>query len=202
MTGRQLVRIAIVLAAAVVLWGVAAMLGRGGGELERVELLRGVDTAEVDTVEIARADDTVRLVRSAAGAWTVNRFDASSEAVQELLQLIAEPIAGELAALSPSSHPRLGVDTASGKRLRVVRGDRVVGALIVGTQGRQFRTVYARRPSEDRAYLVREPLASLVDRTLTEWRDKRVVTTEPERLEQVSVERGPDRYTLVRSDGT
>ncbi|NIN51104.1 MAG: DUF4340 domain-containing protein [Gemmatimonadales bacterium] len=199
MTPRQLKRLAVVLVAVLILWGMLEMLGGRSDMIEEVGLLRPVTAAEVDTIELAGPDDTVRLVQSVPGTWSVNGYPASADGVSELFRAIAESVKASLVARSPSSHQRMGVDTASGKRLRIVRGDNTLANLVVGRQGRQFRTVYARRDGDDRVYLMEGALAPLLDRSLTDWRDKRIVAVEPDSITRVAVERGGSGYAIERA---
>ena len=63
----------------------------------------------------------------------------------------------EMVAETKASHARLGVDADSGRRVRVV----------------------IRRPDGDVAYSLRGSLALTLDRSADDWRDERVVITEP-----------------------
>ncbi len=200
MTPRQLLHIGVALAAALFLWGLVTIIGGGGDTIEERELLPALTAAEVDTLEIASAADTVRLTRGAGDEWSVNGYPASPDAVDELFQAVADPLRGALAARSWSSHARMGVDSAGGKRLRVVREDRAVAELVVGNRGRQSRSVFVREVGDDLVYLVRGPLATLVGRSVTDWRDKRIVAVDAAQVEFIAVDRGRSRYALVRAD--
>lgn len=200
MTPRQLLHIGIALAVALFLWGLVVILGGGRETIEERELLPALSADAVDTIEIAGGEETVRLTRAADGEWSVNGYAASREAVDELFQAAVDPVRGSLVARSASSHGRMGVDSAAGRRLRVMRGSDTLAHLVVGNQGRQYRTAYARQAGDDHVYQIRGPLGRLVGRTVTDWRDKRIVELSPEQIERVTVERGRRRYTLVRAD--
>jgi hypothetical protein len=202
MSAAQLKRIALALAVAVFLWGLVEILGRRGDTISETPLLPALSPAEVDAITIAGDADTIVLERVADSTWTVNGFDASPDAVGTLLGALAEPTAGELIAQNPSSHERMGVDTSSAKRLTIGRGEQVLGEVLVGAQGRSFRSAYARKPGDDDVFLVEGELIPLLDRNVTDWRDKRIVTLEPDSIHGITVERGGTRYSLVRADGT
>jgi hypothetical protein len=199
-TPRQLLHIGIALAAALFLWGLATIFGGGGDTIEEQELLPALSADGVDVVEIVGGEEAVRLARAADGEWSVNALPASPVALDELFQAASQPMRGSLVARSVASHERLGVDSAKGKRLLVLRGGDTLVDLVVGNQGRQFRTVYVRRGGEADVYQVLGGLGALVGRTVTDWRDKRIVVLTPEQIARVTVERGSDRYTLVRAD--
>jgi hypothetical protein len=202
MSAAQLKRLALALAVAVFLWGLVEILGRRGDTISETPLLPALSPAEVDAITIAGDADTVVLERGADTTWTVNGFDASPDAVGALLGALAEPTAGELIAQNPSSHERMGVDTSSAKRLTVGRGEQVLGEVLVGAQGRSFRSAYARKPGDDDVFLVEGELIPLLERNVTDWRDKRIVTLEPDSIHGITVERGGTQYSLVRADGT
>jgi hypothetical protein len=200
MTPRQLLHVAIALAAALFLWGVMAILGGGRDTIEERELLPMLFAGAVDTIEIASGEQTVRLTREPDGGWSVNGYAASPEAVDELFQAAANPMRGSLVARSASSHGRMGVDSVAGKRLRVISGGDTLAHLVVGNQGRQYGTAYVRQAGDEHVYQIRGPLGTLTERTVTDWRDKRIVVLDAEQIERVTVERGRRRYTLARAD--
>jgi hypothetical protein len=199
MTPRQLLHVAIALAAALFLWGLVAIIGGGRDTIEERELLPMLVADAIDTIEIASGEQTVRLTRG-PGGWSVNGYAASPEAVDELFQAAANPMRGSLVARSASSHGRMGVDSAAGKRLRVISAGDTLAHLLVGNQGRQYGTAYARQAGDEHVYQIRGPLGTLVERTVTDWRDKRIVVLDPQQIERVTVERGRRRYTLARAD--
>jgi hypothetical protein len=199
MTVRQLQRVGIALVIALFLWGLAEILSGGGDVIEEAELIRAVSAAEVDTVVFQRTADTVRLVRT-GDAWMVNGFTAAPDQVAGLFSAIADAVTGELAAQNPASHGRMGVDTAEAKRLRVQAGSRTVADLLIGRQGRAARTVYARRVGDDNVYLLEGALVPLIDRSVSDWRDKRILVVEPDSIARITVDRAGRRYDLVRAD--
>lgn len=200
MTVQQLRRIGIALVVAFGLWGLAQLLRSGGDEITQSEIIHAISAGEVDTVEFAGAADTVRLVQVMPGTWQVNGYTASPEAIGELFSDLADGAQGELVARSATSHERMGVDEAAGKRLRFVRGDQTLATLRLGRQGRAYRTIYARRVGEDEVYLLEGQLATLANRPVADWRDKRIVAVASDSIARVTVNRGRASYALVRGD--
>ncbi len=202
MTIQQLKRIGIVLVIVLALWGLSTIIGRGGDAIEETELIGAVQAAEVDVIEFAGPEDTLRLVQEQPGTWMVNGFLADAEAVANLFTALTDAGTGELAAQNPASHARMGVDEAGGRRLRVTRGDATLVNVFIGRQGRAARTVYVRSEGDDNVYLVESQLGTLASRQVNEWRDKQVVALDTASVTRVEVARGGDRYTLVRGDTT
>jgi hypothetical protein len=199
MTAAQLRRVAIALVVAVFLWGIVEILARRGDTVEEVPLIPAIVGDEVDAVVIRSAQDTIRLERSGDGTWRVNGFATAPDAVTALLDALGEPTAGELVAQNPSSHERMGVGRSSATHVTVRRGDRVLGEVLMGAQGRSFRSAYMRRPGQDDVYLVEGELVPLVGRDVNEWRDKRIVVVEPDSMARV--ERLVQAFRTVEAQG-
>ncbi len=202
MTGAQLRRVAIALAIAVFLWGLVEVFSRRDSGVEESVLLPAIPAEQIETVDLVRPADTVRLQRTGGEAWTVNGFAASPAAVTSLLGALGSATHGELIARNPSSHARMGLDTAGAKRLTVRGADRVLGELLVGHQGRAYQSAFVRRPDGDEAYLVEGELVSLLERGIVDWRDRRILAVVPDSIQAIAVERGPTRYVLERRNGS
>jgi hypothetical protein len=201
MTPKQLMRIVAVLAAAVLLWGLAVIVRGGGDEVERVTLFGPYVEEQIDQVEITGPGDTIVLVRTGA-TWQVNGFEADPVRVRTFFQQMAVPIEGELAARSASSHERMGVDETSGKRFRVLQGGQPVADVVVGNNGRTYRSVYVRISQQDPVYLIEGELTGAFTRPLKDWRDKRIVTLAADAIGGIEFVRGDSTFGIqVADDG-
>lgn len=202
MTTRRLKRLAIALVVVLFLWGLAEVLGGArSDELGGDFALPTLTSADVDTVMILSPTDTIVLVKRSATEWTVNGREAAPDAVTGLFDALATSTVAELVARSAASHERMGVNGASGRRLRLVRAARVVGELIVGQRGPGYQGAYVRNSGEDRVYLVRGELVSAAERGLDDWRDRRIADVEPDSVREIRVQRGRASYTLRATDG-
>ncbi|MGE0551810.1 MAG: DUF4340 domain-containing protein [Gemmatimonadales bacterium] len=200
MSNEQLRRIAIALAALLVLWllllGVRRVARQEGPTLPRPS----VDAGAVDRITIERPTDTIRLAKGATG-WTVNGYGASGERVGEFFAAVNDSAAtSELVAESASTHQQLGVDSANARRLEIATGDREVLTYLVGKRGASFESAYIRRPDRNNVYQVRGRLVEMIERSVADWRDKAILHLEPDSLGRIEIERGPRRYALARSD--
>lgn len=200
MNREQLRRIGIALGVLLAVW-IGLRLIQGVARDARTTLPRpSLDRAAVDGITIARPGDTIRLTRTGA-AWTVNGFAASASAITELLDAVADTSgSSELVAETAATHVRLGVDSAQARRVEVRRGADVVLAYLVGKRGPSFESGYVRRPDEDRVFQVRGRLVELVERRVDDWRDRRIVSVEPDSLTGVEITLGSRGYALARSD--
>jgi ABC-type transporter Mla MlaB component len=197
---RTLKAIALGLALLLVLWGASEVLSRRA-DTTRVDLrLPAVDAAAVDTAVIAHGADTVVLAKQASTAWTVNGHPASLSAVGELFHALSDSGAAppELAAQSPSSFARMGVDSASGWWVRMQGGGRTLARFVVGRRGPSFDAAYVRLAGDPRVLLWHGRLSTIVERGVDDWRDKQVARVEPDSIAAVDVTRGRTHYTLSR----
>jgi hypothetical protein len=202
MTPRQLFHIAIALVVVLFLWGLVEIIGRGTNVVDERPLLVPVPAEQVDTVEIASPEDTIRLLPDVSGGWTVNGYEASASMMVELFDGLGDSISAELVAQSPSSHERMGVDDQGGTHFRVIRGDRALLHLIAGERGRLFNSRYVRLAGADEVYLLEGPLVPAFDRALNEWREKRIAEVEPDLIARVAIQHGRRAYTVERRDST
>src|SRR5207247_102794 len=73
----------------------------------------------------------------------------------ELFAALRDSTPAELAAESPGSFARLGVDSTGGRWIRVAGGGRTLVELITGQNGPAFGTLYVRKPGDTRVFLWR-----------------------------------------------
>lgn len=203
MTPRQLARLALVLGALLLLWGAASLARRGSrgpSQSDRFAIpTMARDSA--DSVIITRPADITRLVRRDSSTWMVNGHPASLTAVQELFTALADTVRRtELVAGRPASHSALGVDSAKGARVRIVRGDSTVADLVQGNRGPSLDGGYFRAAGDSAVYLVGGGLAQVLERSSEEWRDRRIAGVAADSVARIEIRRGSRSYA-VRRDG-
>jgi hypothetical protein len=200
MSSEQLRRIAIALGAILVLWiGLRVVRGIARDEGETLPA-PSVDRASVDAITIERVEDTIRLAKQGAG-WTVNGFAAAATAVTDLLSAVADTAAtSELVAESPTSHERLGVDSAHARQVTLSSGGKPLYSLVVGKRGANWESAYVRRPQGGSVYQLKGRLVELVERRVDDWRDKVIVQTAADSLAGIEVTRGTKSFALARAD--
>lgn len=198
MTPRNLRLLAVALGVLVLLWGAVAVASRNGRDTEQRLRLPGITTADVDTVTITGARDTVVLAR-AGTVWRVNGHPTDPQAVGELVTSLGDSTAsGDLVAENPSSYAQLGMDTASARRVRVQAHGKTVLDVVTGKPGVVYGTGYLRRATDPAVYLVRSSLPRIAERRADGWRDKRIAVIPPDSVSKIEVQRGPRRYALSR----
>nr|MBA3259156.1 DUF4340 domain-containing protein [Gemmatimonadales bacterium] len=201
MSPRQLALVAAALAGLLLLWGAAALVReRGDSEGSERFALPAVARNAVDTVRVARREDTTVLVRRDSASWTVNGHPAAPAAVKELLDALADSARrSELVAERSASHGKLGVDSG-GSRVRIAGRRGGLGEIVLGQRSPDLDGGYLRMANDSAVWLVRGGLAGALDRGPDEWRDKRIGAVTADSVARIEVARGRRTYTLRRND--
>ena len=198
MSPKHLKAIALGVLVLLLLWGASELLSRGSDTTTGSLRLPALAPGDVDTIAITHGADTVLLVKRSTGAWTVNGHAASQQALNDLLQALKDSSKPELAAQSPSSFARMGVDSASGRVLRLAGGGKSLVRLIVGGRGPDYDASYVRVPGDVHVYLWRGQLGSLAARPVDDWRDREIGAVPPDSVTAVEIQRARKSYTLRR----
>lgn len=201
MTPKQLTRLAMVLGALLLLWGAASLARRGSrgpSESDRFAI-PAIARDSADSVIITRPADTTRLARRDSTTWTVNGRPASRSAVQELFAALADTSRHtEMVAGRSASHSGLGVDSAKGARVRIVRGDSTLADLVRGNRGPGLDGGYFRSAGDSSVYLVGGDLAQVLERSSDEWRDRRIGGVIADSVARIEISRGTRSYAARR----
>jgi hypothetical protein len=200
MSPTTLLRTLGLLAALLVLWGAFALFRGSLSDAPVALSLPALTVADVDRLTLVGGRDTTRLQREAAGGWTVNGHLAAADRVVELLDAAHDSaVTTELVARSAGSHPRLGVDSAAGRRVRFFQGDRVLLDLVFGNEGGGYQTAYVRRSGEDDVYRLNGRLATLMNRDAEGWRDRTIAKVAADSVAGVRVAHGARGFALTRA---
>src|SRR3989441_8422905 len=200
MSPRQLRAVALGLAALLLLWFASELLSKRSDRITASLALAPVSEATTDRVTITRGADTALLAKGTDTAWTVNGYAASRQAVTDLFAALRDSTPAELAAESPGSFARLGVDSMGGRWIRVAGGGRPLVTLITGQNGPAFGTLYVRKPGDTRVFLWRGRSLPGPTSRVDDWRDKRIADVEPDSVRAFEIARGKERYALERRD--
>jgi hypothetical protein len=201
MSSKQLLRLAAVLLAVLLLWGAVALASkRTEGKIDLANILPKLDTSAIDTIAITGPRDTAILVRTrGAAGWQVNGHPTDPQAVSELLKGLADTEqTPELVARSTSSHARLRVSDDSGRRVRLISQGRTLSELIAGKQTVETDGIYLRRSGRQEVYLLRSELATALNRSSQEWRNHTIAGVTPDSVAAIEISRGRRSYSLRR----
>ncbi len=201
MSTRQLLRLALLLAVLLLVWGAAALASHRGGTAAGDQFrLPKVRRADVDTVRVTRPGDTTMLARKDSSSWTANGHPASAQAIAELFDALEDTAsAGDLVAERKTSHAGLGVDSATGTRVTVRGHGKTLADLVAGKRSPDFAGGYIRRADQESTWQLPGRLVDILSRKSDEWRDRRIATVKSDSVTAIEVIRGARRYTLRRS---
>jgi hypothetical protein len=202
MSTAQLKAIAIGVALLLVLWGGSEIIARRPERAIETLRLPPLEASGVDTITIAHEADTLVIAKQSPGSWTVNGFAAATPEVNHLLQALHDSAAPELAAQSPSSFSRMGVDSGSARVVRVTGRGKTLATLIVGGHGPEFDAFYLRLPGDTHVYLWHGGLATLIGRPVDDWRDHTVAAVPPDSVAEIEIRRGATRFVLRKQSGS
>jgi hypothetical protein len=201
-SAKQLLRLLLIFGALLLVWGATALARRrevGPAGAVRFRLPT-ITRSKVDTVVLARPGDTAILARKDTGTWTVNGHPASTRAVDDLFEALADSAPrSELVAEQKVSHAALGVDSAGGTRVRIMGGGRSLADLVVGHMSPEFSGGYVRRADQEPTWLVRGRLVDVLTRRSDDWRDRRIAGVTTDSVGSVEVTRGKRHYSLRRA---
>jgi hypothetical protein len=186
MSTNQLRVIALALMLLISGWLGARLLSHKSDVIRGRLILPSVKAEQTDSIVIRHGTDTLRLVR-AGTAWTVNGYRAGREPVGQLFLAFIDTTVPDLAAVSPSSFQRMGVDSSSGYWLRVWSGGQPTVKLVIGALAPQASSGYVRREGSDSILLWRGNLVDLARRQVNEWRDRQIGAVVPESVFSVNV---------------
>lgn len=199
MSAKVLMRILLLLAVAVLVWGGLAVLNRSSTDTPVGFSLPRVSADSAETIAYVGPQDTIRLTRQ-GGAWTVNGHPAAGKVVETFFKSLGDSGArSELVAQSSESHARLGVDSTTGKHLTVQGGGKTLLDVWFGNRGPDFEGFYVRKAGEAQVFLLHGTFADLTVQPLEDWREKQVLALTPEAIGKVEVQRGKQGYALVRA---
>jgi uncharacterized protein DUF4340 len=186
MSANQLRLLALALMLLICVWLGARLLSHTSDVIRSRLTLPPVKAEQTDSIVIRHGADTLRLVR-AGTAWTVNGYRAGKEPVGQLFLAFIDAAVPDLAAVSPSSFQRMGVDSTGGYWLRVWSGGQPTVKLVIGAHAAAPSSGYVRREGSDSILLWRSNLVDLARRQVNDWRDKVIEAVAPESVLAVNV---------------
>jgi len=140
----------------------------------------------------------------ADGQWRLEErnYPADAAKLRELLVGLAEARRIEAKTSNPELYSRLGVQDidktdAGGVQIELAGGGEPV-LLIVGENNPRGKGTYVRRVGEAQSWLVDRNIA--VDKSPANWLNRELVDVQPDRIDEVVVERGKDRVEIAASE--
>lgn len=172
--------------------------GDGGGPVVRA--LAPAAGEELDSVRIERPGRTTVLRNGDAG-WRVDGWPADSGEIADLRAALSGGASPELASTNAANHARMGVDSASARRLVLMPREGEPVRLLVGDEGPYAPSAYVRLPGSAEVYLLGGELPRLVRQGGRAWRDRTMVRVDTGRVDALRLRRSGEAWELRRRDG-
>ena len=199
MSGKVVLRIAMALGLALLIWGSLALFHRRGQDVSPRMVLPRLSESEADRVVVYKGSDTIIMERQ-SGQWRTGAYPAAPGILKELFASLADTSLGsELVAESVGSHERMGVDSLKAKRLLISGGGKPLLELLVGNHGPDFEGYYVRRAGEVQVYLLNGRVGEIVDQRPEDWRNPQFAAVPGDSVAKIVIARGRKTYTVTKS---
>lgn len=212
--------LSIIFAGTVALALVTSLSWSGSSSAAFQQELLAVDTSQVQAVRIERSDaPSVRLHQTADG-WSVvpedtaAEYPADAQSVRRLLSRVPSLNVSAVATRQPDKHPRYGVDSTGTRVTLLGTDDEPLGGLIVGrtrmqqpqSGGQRQRRprmnqgtllTYVRSPDQPDVYSVQQSLPSVVNQSITDWREKQLWAVNRSQIQRVEFDYPADSSFVI-----
>lgn len=172
---------------------------RGPAPRRDAWLFPDVDPASVSAITIRTATQATRFEKE-AGKWLVaseGRFPADEKGVTELIARIDTVRTGAVVSENPARQSALGVDS-SGVEVTFQAGQKTVAHFRVGNSTPDFAGLFLRPEGGHRVFGVAGLNRYQFDRGQQSWRDRRILSFDPEAVRMLTMARADSVVTLTR----
>ena len=166
------------------------------------ELFANFDPTTVTNFNIQSPDGSITELTHLDDNWTVNGYSIEEVSLNKLLDAIDENEVGSVVANNAENHGRMGLSADSTWRLEIIESESKKSTILIGNTGPTFPSVFTRVLDQDEVVLISADLRGAVTQSLTEWRDKTIITTDTIALSSILLDYGNATYRLDRSDTT
>ena len=166
------------------------------------ELFANFDPTTVTNFNIQSPDGSITELTHLDDNWTVNGYSIEEASLNKLLDAIDENEVGNVVANNAENHGRMGLSADSTWRLEIIESESKTSTILIGNTGPTFPSVFTRVVDQDEVVLISGDLRGAVTQSLTEWRDKTIITTDTIALSSILLDYGNATYRLDRSDTT
>tara|TARA_B100000686_G_scaffold44261_2_gene46723 strand:+ start:12451 stop:13254 length:804 start_codon:yes stop_codon:yes gene_type:complete len=166
------------------------------------ELFANFDPTTVTNFNIQSPDGSITELTHLDDNWTVNGYSIEEVSLNKLLDAIDENEVGSVVANNAENHGRMGLSADSTWRLEIIESESKQSTILIGNTGPIFPSVFTRVLDQDEVVLISADLRGAVTQSLTEWRDKTIITTDTIALSSILLDYGNATYRLDRSDTT
>jgi len=148
-----------------------------------------IDQAAITAIEVTRPNGERVVLSNTSGAWRVAEpldADADPSNAEAALNRLGGLELVRIVATQPSNYARLEVDEANAVKVVVKAGDETLNRLVIGKYADGMTMV--RVDDRDEVFGASGSLRYAFDRELKAWRNRRVVSVEPNAVQSILYE--------------
>jgi hypothetical protein len=168
----------------------------------RTENFLALDSAAVDRIEFSKFESKL-VLRKVNDMWYMVEPDshrADNNAVGRLLSLAGRLEVGEIISSNPQKQFWFQVDSLTGTGLDFFSGQEQLASLVIGKTSEDRMNGYLRKSNSDRVYLADVGFIGMAQRSVNEWRDRRIFTFDAQQIKEIESNYEGNRARLVRGD--
>jgi Domain of unknown function (DUF4340) len=172
---------------------------------EAAKVLLGIKTDQIEGIILAGGNETIELQKTKGtdkNAWNITapiRAAADSSAIERLKNRLADLKYTRIIAEKADDLARFGLDDPS--FIITYNTGKESGRLAFGSLTPLADGYYVSKDKDKRIYLVDNFDKEKLFTGLFELRDKRLFTLSPEKVNRFIIERGADKWTLIKKEG-
>ncbi len=184
------------------LWLLISLVPSGGADNEPSgEWEDFFDRLNRVTVSEVRLDGAggERVIARNGEDWTIDGLPADSGTVARFWESVESASITSRVSRNPENHERMGL--AEGSADRMTFGlDGESRTVLVGDAGTSTGTSFVRRPESTDAYVLSSDFNAHMTRSLSNWRDRRVVIVDTAAVERIELVAEDGNHSLGRAD--
>ncbi len=202
MSKKNLILLIIVVVGVVIYFATSKSLKSYSTEnkAEYAKIFPKFDPKSVDKIIIKKFMNTTTIEKK-DGKWVVvdstMTVDADTDNVKSLLKDLSNIEVLSLRSQNKKSHFKMKVDTLQGARITLLSGKDTLEDIIIGGMA-GFGTTYIRKPESDNVYEAKGFLTRYS--SITDWRDKTVVSVEPDKVKSFEFHAPECEYKVEKTD--
>lgn len=168
----------------------------------RVENFLQLDSAAVDRIQFRKFDSKLILQRQNQKWFLVepDSHRADNLVVGRLLGSASRLEVGEMISSNPGKQFWFQVDSLTGVGLQFLSGGNRLASVVVGKMSEDRMHGYLRKTDSDEVYLAEVGFVQMAQRSVNQWRDRRIFDFDPDQVTEIELGSGGERFKLTRED--
>lgn len=186
----------------ILILGLSAYLGlkKDGQVHYELPTIPQIDTTRIDRMEISKTDRIVFLDKSEKG-WTVTdkKFPANPDKIEQILGTLKKI---QLSALVSEANDlaRYELDDTHAVTVKALADKKILRSFVIGKTAPSDKHTFIYLNDKDRTvYQANGNFKSQFDKTVADFRDKKVLGFDPDSMKKVTLEKQGKTVTLVKA---